>query len=221
MKAVLIGAGTVAATTAEWLLRRGHEVLIIEVLKERITELSEVLDCGFLHGDGSKPAMLKEVGPEDTHVLFCLTGNDHVNIIAGLVGKSLHFPRVIVKIEDPQFEHICLELGLSDLIVPDQMAARYLADMFEGQNLLELSAMIKGDARVFSFVVSSHEPPKVSELDLPDDARVVCFYRDNLFMLPAPDTQLNADDEVVVITHSKNLKDLHARWERFFKKPNE
>lgn len=218
MKAVLIGAGTVSVMIAEGLLKRGHEVVIIETDKERIDELSDLLDCGFLHGDGSKPSLLNEVGPVDTHVLFCLTGNDHVNIIAGLVGKSLKFPRVVVKIEDPQFEHICLELGLEDTIVPDQMTARYLADMFEGQDLLELSVMIKDEARVFSLIVPPGAQPLVSELDLPDETRVICLYRNNKFLLPDQDTRLDPNDEVVVITHSKNLKALNDRWGRSFKK---
>lgn len=212
MRAVLIGAGTVSVTLAEWLLKRGHEVVIIESAKDRITEVSDVLDCGFMHGDGSKPALLKEAGPKETHVLFCLTGNDHVNIIAGLVGKSLRFPRVVVKIEDPQFEHICLELGLEDTIVPDQMTARFLADMFEGQDLLELSAMIKDEARVFSFVMPEGKTPSLGELDLPEETRVICLYRNNKFLLPDPSTPLAPDDEVVVITHRKNLKRLTAQW---------
>lgn len=212
MRAVIVGAGTVSVMTAEWLLQRGHEVVIIESDKERINELSDRLDCGFLHGDGSRPAMLKEASPDDTQVLFCLTDNDHVNIIAGLVDKSLNFPRVVVKIEDPEFEHVCLELGLSDLIVPDRTTARYLAEMFEGQDLLELSAMIKGDARVFSFVVPQNESPLGSELDLPEETRVICYYRKNKFMLPVEDTRFLSDDEVVIITHSHNLKALNTRW---------
>lgn len=214
MRAVLIGAGTVAAMTAELLLKRGHEVVIIESNKERVAELSDQLDCGFLHGDGSKPAILKEADPQGTQVLFCLSGQDHVNILAGLVGLSLGYPRVVVKIEDPQFEHLCIELGLRDTIIPAQMTGRYLADMFEGQSLLELSAMIKDEARVFSFVLPEKEGPSIKELDLPAESRVISVYRQNKFIFPEDDTQLEPDDEVVVLTHRKNLPTLNTRWGR-------
>ncbi len=50
--------------TAEYLIERGNEVVIIERDKKRIDELSEELDCSFLHGDGSKPAILREVNPQ-------------------------------------------------------------------------------------------------------------------------------------------------------------
>lgn len=212
MRAVIIGAGALAVMAAELLLKRGHEVVIIEAKKERIEELTNRLDCGFLHGDGSKPDILKEADPEATNVLFCLTGNDHVNIIAGLVGQSLGYPRVIVKIEDPQFEHICMELGLGDTIVPVQTTARYLADMFQGLDLLELSAMIKDDARVLSFVIPSDGDRSVAELELPDEARVICVYRNGKFLLPEAETTLQGKDEVVVITHSRHLAVLRERW---------
>lgn len=212
MKVVFLGASTIAVITAELLLKRGHEVVIIERNKEKIQELSDHLDCGFLHGDGSKPSLLKEADPQGTDLLFCLTDHDQVNIITSLVGKSLGFQRVIVKIEDPQFEHICLELGLTDTIIPARMTARFLADMAQGQDLLELSAMIKDEARVFSFVVTEDAEKTIEGLELPDQTRVICLYRNNAFMLPDADTLLKHHDEVVIITHSKNLPDLNKRW---------
>lgn len=212
MRAVIVGAGAIGVMTADLLLKRRHEVVIVESKKERIEELTARLDCGFLHGDGSKPDILKEADPGATQVVFCLTGNDHVNIIAGLVGQSLGFPRVVVKIEDPQFEHICMELGLEDTIVPAHMTARHLAEMLEGQDLLDLSAMIKDEARLFSFVMPEGKKPTVAQLELPDDARVMCVYRNNAFMLPDADTALQPTDEVVIVTHDRNLAELRERW---------
>ncbi|MDO8892169.1 MAG: TrkA family potassium uptake protein [Sulfurimicrobium sp.] len=212
MRAVFIGAGAIAVVTARILLKRGHEVVIIERDKARIDAFSEELDCGFIHGDGGKPAILREADPEQTDFLFCLTGNDQSNIIASLVGRSLGFKRVVTRIEDPEFEHICIELGLKDTIVPNRTIGRHLADMFAGYDPLELSAMIKDEARVFSFVVKEEQAGPIDALDLPKDCRVICCYRDGKFTLPEPGDELRADDEVVVITHSRNVPDLEERW---------
>ena len=212
MRAVFIGAGAIAVMTARTLAKRGHEIVIIERDKARIDALAEELDCGFIHGDGSRPAILREADPERTDFLFCLTSNDQSNIIASLVGKSLGFKRMVTRIEDPEFEHICIELGLEDTIVPTRTIGRYLADMFAGYDLLELSAMIKDEARVFSFVVKGAEAGTVDALNLPKDSKVICSYRDGKFRLPEPDDKLRVDDEVVVITHSRNVPALEERW---------
>jgi len=212
MRAVFIGASALTVMTARFLLSRGHEVVIIEKDKEAIDALTAELDCGFLHADGAKPAVLREADPEHTDVLFCLTGSDQANIISSLVGRSLGFGRVVTKINDPEFEHICIELGLEDTIIPARTVGRHLSEMFEGTNPLEISAMIKADARVFSFVARDDDAKPIAELELPDSTRVICLYRDQKFLLPGDGDRLKPGDEVVLITHSRNLPALAERW---------
>lgn len=212
MRIVFIGAGRLSVMTARNLLEHGNEVVIIERNKSKIDSLSDQLDCGFLHGDGTKPAVLREAGPEHTDVLFCLSGSDQDNIIASLVGRSMGFPHVVTKIEEPELEHICAELGLQHTIIPTRTISRYLSDMARGLDYLEMSTMIKGDARFFSFEARKDDELKIGELELPGKSSVVCFYRDGTFNLADGETKLKEGDEVVVLTHSDNLPALTERW---------
>jgi trk system potassium uptake protein len=212
MRAVFIGASSLTVMTAEILLKRGHEVVIVEHDKERINELSKDLDCGFVQGDGTTPAIQRETDPEHSDFLFCLAGNDQANIIASLVGRSLGFPRVVTKIVNPEFEHICLELGLEETIIPAGTMGRYLADKFAGRDLLELSGMIKDEARVFSFVASPEDEGPLEKIAIPGQLHPICLYRDHTFILPDQDTEVKTEDEVVVITHQKFLAQLKDRW---------
>ena len=84
MKIVFIGASSLAVATAELLLKLDHEVIIIEKDKAVIDELIEQIDCVFVHGNGSKPAILKETDPGSIDILFCLTKSDEANLIASL-----------------------------------------------------------------------------------------------------------------------------------------
>jgi trk system potassium uptake protein TrkA len=212
MRVAFVGAGEVTVRTTEFLIAKGNEVIIVEKEKEKIDELSEHLDCSFLHGDGSKPNILREINPEQTDALFCLTNNDQINIISGLVGRSLGFKRVIPRIQDPEFEGICRELGLQDTIIPSRTISRYLADMVTGFDILELSTVIKEEARFFTFVAGKEDTVGVADLKLPDNARVICLYREGHFQLADNGTKLQKGDEVVILTHSKNLSALQERW---------
>lgn len=211
MRAVFIGAGTLAVTTARYLLKRGHEVVIVERDRERVEELSRDMDCGFIQGDGSNPALLREADPEHTDALFCLTNSDQTNIIASLVGRSLGFRRVVTKIDDPEFEHICLELGLEDTIIPARTMGWHLADMCEGRDPLELSTMIRDEARAYSFVVRDEQAGRLADLDLPAQTRLVCIYRDDRVIFPDEATRLSRDDEVVLLTHRDRLDELKEK----------
>ncbi len=212
MRIVFVGAGRLSVMTAASLLEHGHEVVIIESDKQKIDELSGKLDAGFLHGDGSKPAVLREAGPKHTDILICLTGSDQINIIASLVGRSLGFNRIVTKIEEPELDHICAELGLGDTIIPTRTISRYLTDMCEGKDILEMFTLFKGEARFFSFIARKEDEGEVNELNLPGKARVICHYRDNEFMLADSDSKLKKGDEVIVITYSENLAALQERW---------
>ncbi|MGD2080678.1 MAG: TrkA family potassium uptake protein [Nitrospirota bacterium] len=212
MRIAFVGAGELSVMTARALIDRGNEVIIIEKEKDRIDDLSEQLDCGFINGDGSKPPILKEAGPESTDILFCLTGNDQVNIIASLVGRSMGFSRVVTKITDTELEHICTELGLTDTIIPTRTISRFLADMAAGRDVFELSTMLRGEARVFSFVAREEHGGKISELGLPGAARIICYYRDGEFHLAGGEGKLQKGDEVVVLTRGDALEELRERF---------
>jgi len=212
MRAVFVGASSLVVMTAKSLLKRGHEVVIIERDKERIESLTETLDCGVINGDGTKPAILREADPGNTDLLFCLTGNDQANILASLVGRSLGIKRVVTKIDDPELEHICIELGLEETIIPARTIGRFLADKFEGRDPLELSTMIRDEARIYSFVLPEAFDGTLATLELPDNARVVCVYRQDKLIIPDGETELITDDDIVVIIHRDTLPEMEKRW---------
>jgi len=213
MRTVFVGAGDLGLHTAQQLLRRGHQVVLIEIDRERIDALAEEHDFGFLHGDGTKPTVLSEADPANTDILYCLTGSDQDNIIASLVGRSLGFERVITRVEDPEFEVICSELGLEDTIVPSRTIGRYLADTVEGIDVLELSSFVKAGARLFEFIAGPGDEGAIADLDLPSGARVICAYRDGAFHHADPSGRIVEGDEVVILTDASALPALRERWD--------
>ena len=212
MRVVFVGAGEVSARTAEFLIGKGHEVIIIDKDSERLEALSDHLDCSFLNGDGSNPAILREVSPEKTDVLIGLTDDDQDNLIASLVGRSLGFKRVITSIQNPEFADICRELDLDHTIIPSRTISRYLADMIQGVDIMELSTVMKDTARFFTFVAAKEDAGVIKNLELPDTAKIVCYYREGRFFLADAETKLKKDDEVVIITDNDTLPELKERW---------
>jgi trk system potassium uptake protein TrkA len=213
MRTVFVGAGKVSIGTAKALIEKGHEVVIIETDKAKIDELSEEMDCSFLQGDGSQPNLLREVNPAQTDILYCLTDSDQANVIASLIGRSLGFKRVVTGIGDPQFESICLELGLKDTIIPSRTISRYLEDMVGGTENVALSTVLKDEARFFTFTANEENAVPTKDLKLPADAKAICYYREGKFSHAYEETTFRIGDEIVILTHSKNLSALQERWQ--------
>jgi trk system potassium uptake protein TrkA len=212
MRLAFIGTNSLTLATAEMLLEADHEVILIEKDKKRIEDLSERLDAGFLHGDGTEPDVLRDVEPENTDVLFCLLDSDQTNIIASLVGRSLGFQRVVPRIANPQFQRICNELGLEDTVLPNRAVASHLVNLLRGEKSLEMSSLIRGDAEVFNFVVGKEDAIALDELRLPEDTRIICLYRDDQYTLPEEIAALETGDEVILVTHRDRLGELKERW---------
>ena len=212
MRIVFSGASPLTIITAKTLIKQGHEVIIVEVNKEKIDQFSCELDCSFLQGDSTRPAILSQVDPKNSDILFCLTNSDQINIITSLLGRLMGFKRVITSIEDTDLVQLCRELGLEDTIIPVWTMSRHLDNMVRGLDNINLSTLLKEDTRFFTFTAGEEDAIRVSELGLPKDARVVFYYRDNKFHFADKATKLRKGDEIVILTYSKNLPDFNERW---------
>lgn len=212
MRAIFVGASPLTVMTAQRLLKSKHDVVIIDTDEDKLSDLSEVLDCGFIHGDGSRPAVLEELSPGETDLLFCFSSDDQDNIIASLVGQTMQFSRVITKIEDPDYEAICNKLGLDDTIVPDRDVGERLADLVEGHDVSDLGAAVKGGIRFFHFVAREEDAGKLAELDLPGNARVIVITRDGESIIAGDDDKLLEDDQVLVLAQRDELDKLRKRF---------
>lgn len=213
MRVVFVGASTLTVTTARLAIERGHEVVIVELDQKRIDDLSGELDCGFIQGDGSLPAILEEVSPENTDFLICLTDNDQDNIIGSLVGKKMAFDQVITRIENPDFDTVCKQLKLEDVFNPDQQVAHTLVDTIEGHNRARNTAELRGDLHFFKLHITDKTEKKLDALDLPQSTNVVCVFRGQEAYLPSDLELLEEGDIVTLITRKDQIETLSSKFE--------
>ncbi|MEQ8689212.1 MAG: NAD-binding protein [Pseudomonadales bacterium] len=126
MRAVFIGASLLARATTELLVEEGHEVVIVEKDLDVIETYADQYDCSFLHGDGSRPAVLEDVDPNSTDCLYCVSNDDTANILAAVVAKSMEFSKIVVRVEDRDLLPVCKQLSIEHVIVPDLKVAKDL-----------------------------------------------------------------------------------------------
>lgn len=212
MRIVLVGASGIAVSAARQMLTAGHEVVVIEEDEAKVELLSEELDCGFVHGDGSRPSVLQQVSPETSDFLFCLTDSDQNNIIAALVGRRQGFERIVVQISDPDYEAICAELEIEETIVPDRETGRALADLVEGTQHVDLKAVVHEGARFFAISIAEEHIGLLSDLGLPEGARACILTRDAKSALVTDDTELRENDELVLAVDDDCMDEIIERF---------
>ena len=210
---VFIGSTGQAIESARCLLENGHEVVIVEEEEERLNELEAMdLDCGLVHGDGSRPAVLSELGPGNTDFLFCMTGSDQGNILAALAGTRLGFDRVVAMIDDPDFSGLCGELGLEDILIPHQETANAVTDRVAGIESVDLAPLMKTGIRFFSFAARKSEQGTVADLDLPNGAKALAVTRDSEAELAEDETRIREHDTVYLVCTQDQVEELRERF---------
>lgn len=212
MRIVFSGINPTTVKTAKLLIEQGHEIILIELNKDKIDDLSEELDCSFLHGDSGKPSILAQAAPEECDFLFCLTDSDQANIITSLLGRTMGFNKVITCIQDEDLLPLCDELSLDHAIIPDRTMSQYLENIVRGLDTVELSTLLRGGARFFSFIAKEDDAGNIDDLDLPEKSKVIYYYRDDNFFFVEKNTRVKKGDEIVIMTNSEHLPDLIERW---------
>ena len=104
MKIIIVGAGEIGFHVAKRLEGENQEVTIIETSEKRLRELAEVIDAGFLLGNGASPEVLKKAGVLKAEMLVAVTDRDEINVVSCLMAEILN-PGIITigRVRDPDF----------------------------------------------------------------------------------------------------------------------
>lgn len=211
MRIVIAGASRLGATLATKLIEAGHEVVIIDPSRDRLEELAETLDCGMIQGDASHPSTIRSAANEAGDVYVALGDMDQDNVLSAVVARSVGFRRVIPKIYDPELGAICDELGLDDVVVPDETMAESLRASIEDGGPASRTAPLTASFRFADCVVAErHDGKTVEAVGLDREVRVVALNRKGRDFFAEPDTELKRGDRAIFIGEPKALRRARA-----------
>lgn len=213
MRVIFYGLSDLTKNTVTRFIEGDHEVIIIDSSKEKIESASQTFDCGFLEGDASHPQVLAEANPDKSDLFFALTESSQNNLVACLVARSLGIKRTILAIHDSDYEKVCSELGMNEIIVPTNVTSSYLYDSVFNENLLEMFQILKDRICLYKFTVKEEHEGDISELNLSGRTHPICYFRKEKFHYIEGSQDIKKGDEVILLTDKENLKELTGRFE--------
>ena len=133
MLVMIVGAGRVGSTVAQWALSEGHEVSVLDEdplsLDRLNTEVDESWeDAGgrFTVGTALEIDALTEAGIAEADVLIASTDGDNTNlIVAQIAQKRFEVAKVIARVLDPRRADWYREQGLQT-VCPTSVAVEML-----------------------------------------------------------------------------------------------
>lgn len=204
MKIIVAGGGETGAQLAEALIREKHEVVVIEADKKRAKELADKLDCLVINGNAAHPKVLEEAGIREADVLFALTDNDRDNIIIALAAKFAGVKRVIIKIDDPTYNDLLINMSITDVINPARLTVIQALSILYGFDTVNVSTIFRGNIRlVLVSVPAKLNGKKYSELGIDrDKSRLLILYRGGEAHFPQEDLALEKGDLLLIATRA-------------------
>jgi len=212
MRILISGGGDLGRFTAEMLADSGHELRVVELSREVCERIVAKADIMVLCGDGTRPEMLEKAEIDKADIVIALTGDDKSNLITAFIAKEYGVKRVIIKLNDPSLNIVCLKLGIEEIINPKVATANHISEVVVAPHALDLSTLVGGSVRAFSAIIKDDgfAGKHISELDLPEDCSPVVLKRESEFLIVKSDIKLLEGDRLEFLCEEKSLDTLRG-----------
>lgn len=210
MRIVIVGAGLVGTSLAEYLLKERHDVSIIEANSDTIERVRDKFDLLFVEGSGSNPRVLHEAGIANADLLLAVSPDDEVNLLACSFAAQAGVSKRIARIRDLDYIHppihINLEsLGVTQLIDPEQAVVNSIVQYILTPGAMEAASFENGRILLREYSVTPEMPIAGKNLmefqSLADSQHILLMtiVRNDKAIIPSGEIVIEAGDEILAL----------------------
>ena len=201
---VILGGGRVGCLVAEGLQEHRVSVKIIEKNMERCQEIAAKLGgTTVVQGDGTDRDFLVEQGVPLADAFIASTESDEMNILSGLLAKSLGISRNLVLVNNPGNIPLAKAVGVDVAASPPLLTARKIARFALHGGAISVALLGSEQIQAIEFVTgptASIAQQRIKEAGLPKGATGVAIARNSTVIIPPDDTTVQPGDHVIIIS---------------------
>ncbi|RPE00146.1 Trk system potassium transporter TrkA [Aureibaculum marinum] len=213
---MILGGSSVGRRTAKLLCKKHLNVKLIEKNKARALELADRLpNTLVIHGDGRDIELLREESIKEMDVFIGATSSSETNIMACLIAKSKGVKKTIALAEIVDYSKLSHSIGIHSIINKKLLAANSIFRYIRKGDVLEIATLNNLDVEILEFKVRENSKitmKDIRHLNFPRNAIIGGVIRNGKGIIALGDFRIKANDKVVVICLSDNLKQV----EKFF-----
>ena len=203
MRIAIAGAGNVGRAIARELLDNGHQVLLID-RDPKALKIDSVPDAEWLMADACEIASLDNAQLNNCQVLVAATGDDKVNLVASLLGKTEYgVPRVVARINHPKNEWLFDQSwGVDVAVSTPRIITALVEEAVSVGDVVRLFSFRKGQANLVEITLPESSiciGKTIEEVELPEDASLAAIVRDGRVISPTPSDLFIAGDELLFV----------------------
>ena len=201
---VIMGGGRVGCLVAEGLYEHGVSVKIIEKNVDRCQEdAARLTGATIVQGDGTDRDLLVEQGVPLADAFIASTESDEVNILSGLLAKSLGISRNLVLVNNPGNIPLAKAVGVDVAASPPLLTARKIARFALHGGAISVALLGGEQIQAIEFVTAPDAPiarKKIKDAGLNKDCKFGAITRNNTVIIPSSENVVQPGDHVIVIS---------------------
>lgn len=212
MRVAIAGAGNVGRAIARELLDNGHQVLLID-RDPKALKLESVPEAEWLMADACEISSLDNAKLTSCQVLIAATGDDKVNLVASLLGKTEYgVPRVVARVNHPKNEWLFdAAWGVDVAVSTPRIISALVEEAVSVGDVVRLFSFQNGQANLVELTLpddSSCVGKTVEEVPLPEQSVLSAIVRDGRVIAAKPHDVFSAGDELLFIASAKAESEL-------------
>lgn len=207
MRVAIAGAGNVGRAIARELLDNGHQVLLIDK-DSKALKLESVPEAEWLMADACEISSLDNAKLTSCQVLIAATGDDKVNLVASLLGKTEYgVPRVVARVNHPKNEWLFdAAWGVDVAVSTPRIISALVEEAVSVGDVVRLFSFQNGKANLVELTLpdnSSCVGKTVEQVPLPEQSVLSAIVRDGRVIAAKPHDVFSAGDELLFIASEK------------------
>lgn len=206
MRIVIVGCGKVGTSIASQLNAEGHDIVVVDIDRNAVQNLSNSLDIMGIEGNGASYEVLAEAGAEKADLVIAAAALDEVNLYTCLMAKAAGTTHTIARVRNPQYaadiHRIKDTLGLSMSINPELTAAKEMSRLLRFSGALEIDTFSRGSVELIKVALPENSAianKRISQIDvLKGRVRICLVERGDEVFIPNGDFVLQGGDRISV-----------------------
>jgi trk system potassium uptake protein TrkA len=207
MRIAIAGAGNVGRAIARELLENGHQVLLIDK-DPKALKMDSVQAAEWLLADACEITALDQAKLDGCQVLVASTGDDKVNLVTSLIGKTEYgVPRVVARVNHPKNEWMFdSSWGVDVAVSTPRIIAALVEEAVSVGDVVRLFSFRQGEANLVEITLPDTAAccgKTVGEVALPEDASLAAIIRDGHVIKPKDHDVFALGDELLFVASVK------------------
>ncbi len=209
MNIIIVGAGTVGFSLAEYFYKRNYHIALIEQNKELCEQIERKLDILMVMGKGGCPAALENAGIGSADMLIAVTPNDETNLLACNFAMQNGVKKRIARVKSDMYTAAsCVDLkklGVTSVIEPEREVVRKILQYVELPGVVETANFQSDNIYLRGYRITEDMPVanktlvEIKQMSKAAPILIVAIMRDEKSLPPIGSQKLLPGDKIVAI----------------------